>query len=229
MSGIVKPKPPPCPPSPGDLFMSWEQMKQVREMIKQIMSELIINDPGVSALLQRYIIEALSFDPHVNNTLTTVINQQIAASKIGVTDGSNALPGQIGEFFMTDIAVPFDAYPAVTDTIAPLVSVPAGDWDMRMNMDTSSGGPTPTPIAVGAFSSWIDSPPAGLSNQLTMVQYPFVAGMTADSIVALNSCVARGSFSQSTPLSVRVVVNQSSDPLLLGGQVFMHFEARRMR
>lgn len=226
------PKPPPCPPDPWPMIgKAWQEMEAFRKMTWDVMVDLMMTDPRFSTLMQNFISRALVTDPTITNLLQTTINQTLANIK-GVTDGSNAALGQIGEFITFDVSNPFNGYPNINDDTIPLAMIPAGDWDLRMNMDTTSqlaaGG---VPIRVGSFSSWLTPPtPPGLSNSLTMVQSLFTAsGAPAEALIALNSCVARASFAEPTQLMIRIVVDQSSDPVLLGGFSLMHLEGRRMR
>ena len=63
------------------------------------------------------------------NELIIQLNQAFNDAVTGVTDGSDAAPGQIGEFWMQAVttAVPVNNNVAIDLTS---LSVPAGDWDI---------------------------------------------------------------------------------------------------
>lgn len=141
-------------------------------------------------------------------TLTTLIAQAVQnyfvqnpvppAPRLGVTDGSVAAPGEIGEFITgSDIlSYPINTTGVTIGMLSPLV-VPPGDWDLIANLETS------TNTGTGAY--FMVSPiPAGLSNN--MVGWYGIGG-TGPSTIAfqvMTGLPARGSFAVATALPFTV-------------------------
>lgn len=116
----------------------------------------------------------------------------------GVTDGSNAAPGQVGEFLLGRSTFPFLATPNVTTgTITPLVVQP-GDWDIWGVMD--SGG-----VAVTGVSFVLAPVPVGM---LDPVAAAFFAGTSSEGII-ING-LGRGNFTVATALTFNLVVSQEN-------------------
>ena len=73
-----------------------------------------------------------------NQQVSDLLNQLAATSGVGVTDGSEAQPGQIGEYMtMTGTATGL-----ANNAMTPVASLDltAGDWDVSGNVQFSSGG-----------------------------------------------------------------------------------------
>lgn len=98
--------------------------------------------------------QGLVIEPQVTNNTSAVASLQSALTaltarvttleaKQGVTDGSNASPGQLGEFLSAAVQVG-NAIPATTNVIMDVVtlSVPPGDWDLfgQVCTNIASGG-----------------------------------------------------------------------------------------
>jgi hypothetical protein len=135
----------------------------------------------------------------------------------GVTDGSVAKAGVIGEFVQASLLVPYAAYPTVTNTVASIAVLQPGDWDTRISCAVST--------AIGGLSFNLSPQPPGLSND--MVGLTGVSGSTENPIVIGQT--ASGSFSVPTLFAWHVSVDQSSTSTLLAGNANMMFEARRVR
>jgi hypothetical protein len=138
----------------------------------------------------------------------------------GVTDGSNALPGNIGEFVTGTATMSYAAYPAVTTTNVAALVVPPGDWDIQ------SYGLAST--VVGGISYDLAPLPAGMSNDLRAWIGAIAAVVTENPALAI-STPARGSFTVPTLLAFAFTVNQSTDNVLTAGSANLVVNARRMR
>jgi hypothetical protein len=131
----------------------------------------------------------------------------------GVTDGSNALAGNIGEFIQATGTVNYPASVTTTSVISVTV-VPPGDWDFWGKLDLS---------AVAVVNSWVVtlSPlPAGMSNNMSGQVVP--PELTSGH---LNG--ARGSFSVPTLLAFSSTLNNTT--AATGGTGTLTLEARRRR
>lgn len=190
---------PSCPPTGlidcmAGLEQCYSDVKRAQWFIKQIM------------------IDIINCDPSIIGRGTPIV---------GVTDGSDAQPGMVGEFIYATADVPYAAYPTqtVNPAVAPLV-IPPGDWDVWGRLVMTGG------FGVGAF--FITTPPAGMSNNMggwtgvydngTTVTSAWVIGMTA-----------RASFSTPTLPVFTVIVDQSSDASLGAGTAQLWLEGRRRR
>lgn len=137
----------------------------------------------------------------------------------GVTDGSDAKAGNIGEFMTGSAVVAYAVYPANTIGNAAVMVLPPGDWDLWAYLDFS--GP------IGGAQYYLSPVPTGVSNNMMAVLGPLTTG--AHSIARIVGPYARGSFTVPTLLPFYVNVNQSFDASLLAGSATMSVEARRRR
>ena len=100
----------------------------------QLVSPPALHAPIAGALQQQFSQPWAAFHQQVSDLL----NQLAATSGVGVTDGSEAQPGQIGEYMtMTGTATGL-----ANNVMAPVASLDltAGDWDVSGNVQFSSGG-----------------------------------------------------------------------------------------
>lgn len=141
---------------------------------------------------------------------------------IGVTDGSSAAPGQVGEYISSSTSIAYAAYPAVTTQVVSALVVQPGDWDLwaTMSMSTSFGG--------ALFN--LSPIPAGISDDLAAIN-AVTAAMTATAAEfnSLNAQAVRGNFSVPTLLAFNVNINQSFTSGLLAGTATLKVRGRRRR
>lgn len=145
----------------------------------------------------------------VTKVLQNIItNDPSILDKPGVTDGSSAPAGIVGEFmqFSHTFSIP------TTWNFQQLVTVgtlPPGDWNI--NAEIYTGG-----AVVGGIIANVSPLPTGMSNALSMGMGIYVTAAEAAMMqqTALSSPVARGSFTVATPLTFLVQTNW-----LLGGGV----------
>lgn len=210
-SGTVIPFPLPwgqtgcCPPGGMDALMKcYCDIQQASAFIGQIMIDQINNNPAVIAA----IIAALE-------------KSGSSVPLLGVTNGSNAQPGQVGEFISATGSFPYTAYSSTTSvTLTPIVVQP-GDWDFRATLGFSS-------YVGGAFMELVPSP-AGMSNPMTgAVNFGSSGAATVEELLLL-SATARGSFSVPTLMPFSCTVFQLSASTLPAGTATFNFEGRRMR
>lgn len=140
----------------------------------------------------------------------------------GVIDGSDAMPGQVGEFIQAASGpLAYTGYPNVTTLPVSLIVVQPGDWDFWARMQAT----TPT----GVIDYVLSPVPAGMSNTMESRWWTSnPAGTTPPAMPIVNS-YARGSFSQPTLLPFVITVNQQTGSTLTAGTVQMWIEGRRRR
>jgi hypothetical protein len=138
----------------------------------------------------------------------------------GVTDGSDAKPGFIGEYMTIQAQMAFAANPAVTTTILSVGVIPPGDWDLTCSFWASTyTGPM----------YFVTSPtPAGLSNQMAGRAFETAAAATSEIAMVIGQA-ARGSFTVPTLIPFSCTVDQSTSTGLIAGTANMRVEARRIR
>ena len=133
---------------------------------------------------------------------------------IGVTDGSKAAPGEVGELI---IGTANTAYPASSlnwnATLSPLV-VPPGDWLLTSSMGFST-------MIQGAYF-YLSPLPPGISNNMSGQAY--TANTTAAEFTLIGTVA---SLSVSVPTLLPFFVNL--DTLTNAGTAYIQVEGRRMR
>lgn len=142
---------------------------------------------------------------------------------IGVVDGSNAAPGEVGEFLSASGTYAYAAGVANTGTIA-LLNVPPGDWDMYAAATFTT--------LVGSVLFQLSPVPTGMSTGLAGFVGTFSAGtgMAADAeSLVLVGQAGRGSFAVNTQMTFQVQVDQATTTGLLAGTMTLDMFARRRR
>jgi hypothetical protein len=134
---------------------------------------------------------------------------------LGVTDGSNAPAGYVGEFAEMTVTVAYAASPTITNQTVSTLVLTAGDWNIWAYAEYTVG--------VG-FASFTQTPQAtGTSNGV----HGQVGGGGGTDDGVMGSLV-RGSFSLPTALPFQVYVDQSQAGLL-AGTFYLTVNARRVR
>lgn len=142
---------------------------------------------------------------------------------MGVTDGSNAGPGQVGEFLGGQVGFSYAAYPSITNQTVSLTVIPPGDWDLWAWIWLSTA-------TSGAFFG-LDPAPTGISNNMAGLN-TFAGAGALDNLseqILLLGAQARGSFSVPTLLPFVVIIDQSGATGLPAGTGELAFNARRRR
>jgi hypothetical protein len=133
----------------------------------------------------------------------------------GVTDGSNAAPGNIGEYIILKAGMSYAASPAVTQQIVSVGVLPPGDWDITCTM-------LPT-TQIGGTTFNLSPVPAGISNPMWGSNW----SSPAEDVIIIGQS-ARGSFTVPTLLAFNTTVSQVAAGLTAGTANF-DIEARRAR
>jgi hypothetical protein len=138
---------------------------------------------------------------------------------IGVSDGSDAAPGEVGEFVKFALAGNYNAA-AQTQQISAGVLQP-GDWDIR--------GTVYFETFIEGVLMYLNPVPAGVSNNmLACNQINAATGSPDTAGVALTFPTARGSFAQPTLLAYSMLTNYWGSGGTAGGYTGV-VEARRVR
>lgn len=137
---------------------------------------------------------------------------------VGVTDGSNAAPGYVGEFVTgSSSLISFPATGTIT-TSASVITLTAGDWDLH-------GWISDFTAAVGGVHANLNPIPPGMSNDMTGL-LGLGSGVHATSWV--NMTGARANFATTTTLTWTIFIDNSVAGST-AGTCAMHVEARRRR
>lgn len=137
---------------------------------------------------------------------------------IGVVDGSDAAPGEVGEFL---VAIGTFNYNAGVGNIGSLnmINMPPGDWDIYTSANFST--------IIGSALFELSPIPTGMSNALTGEQGNFAPA--GEEVAVIIGQPGRGSFAEPTMLTFHVEVDQALTPPLPAGMMNLRVEARRRR
>lgn len=187
---------------------AWRDIKFLQKVVHDIVNDMV--DDGLIAPGPN----APTTGPGSGTGTTTGVK--------GVTDGSDAAPGMVGEFMKGQVDIAFGGYPQITQTtVSPLVLSP-GDWDIRAAMSFT------VPINVGSFQ--LSPIPTGVSN--SMIGAIGVSDPTAwamQNALSLIGKTARGSVSVPTLLPFSIYISQLGLTTMTAGTATLFVEARRMR
>jgi hypothetical protein len=140
---------------------------------------------------------------------------------IGVVDGSDAAPGEVGEFLTAEKSFTYAAFAAGGTTSTgqiELINMPPGDWDMTISSSYSG-------LITGSLF-FLNPQPTGVSNAMFGLNTNFT--MAGEEEVIIIGQSARGSFAVNTLLSFEVQVYQGTAGLT-GGTMDLRIECRRRR
>lgn len=138
---------------------------------------------------------------------------------IGVVDGSNAAPGEVGEFITGTGTFNYAGYPNASNGTIALLNVPPGDWDFTVAASYTG--------LIDGSQFALSPKPVGMSNDMIGENANFVAG-SAENVVIVGQS-ARGSFAVTTMLTFEVNVDNSTTTSLVAGTMAMRLEGRRRR
>lgn len=139
---------------------------------------------------------------------------------IGVVDGSDAAPGEVGEFMTASVEFAYGAGGAgglVTNGTIDLINMPPGDWDFTISATFST--------TIGSALFFLSPLPTGMSNIMIGGDGNF--GPMASEGVAIIGQSARGSFAVTTLLAFSVEVFQVINGA--AGNMNLVIDARRRR
>lgn len=161
--------------------------------------------------------------PQTRDVPVQAVTQSTIGPIVGVVDGSDAAPGEVGEFLTALQSVNYTGGTHIETSIT-LINMPPGDWDMQASASFSTH--------VGSVLFELVPIPTGMSN--AMVGWMGVFSATASPAVDAEDLVligqsARGSFAVPTPLAFDIQVDQSTASGLPSGVMLIRIEARRRR
>lgn len=170
------PGPWPRPPGPWQLEQCWEDVRATKNFLRRMLADIIAEDPSLIGLSQPII---------------------------GVTDGTQPQPGQVGEYVQFDGTVPIAAGTSTQSLSVGVLS--AGDWDCwtwgypSVGVDGLSWGLAPVPAGFNGnmlTAFWLSIPEWAIISS-----YQTRALTTAQSLIAFSLTVtnaaAAGNFSVS--------------------------------
>jgi hypothetical protein len=137
---------------------------------------------------------------------------------IGVVDGSDAAPGEVGEFMTAIGTFNYAAGVANTGSIT-LINMPPGDWDFTISSSFTT--------LIGSALFELQPIPTGMSNSMFGLNGNFGA-MAPETVIIIGQS-ARGSFAVNTVMTFLVEVDQAITAGLPAGVMTLRIEARRRR
>jgi hypothetical protein len=204
--------PPPCPPpQPPSCFSGvskanqcWDNSQALYDLVTQVVEDIFAKNPGII--------------PPPNPTAGS-------GPILGVTNGSTAAPGEVGELLQTVVQIPYAAYPTITEPIISTLVVPPGDWDLWCAMRFAGGAPG----AIGGASFGLNPEPPGITSDMGgLIIFGTTVGQAEEgaTIIGTQACL-----STATPqlLAFQVVINQSTDSTLPAGTAGFQVIGRRRR
>jgi hypothetical protein len=187
-------RPPPCPPSDwSQLIECYREIADFKKLMAEIINEMIT-------------------DGTLNLATKDYVDQQIAAVTQGVTDGSIAGPGEIGEVLQgnytattpvaakTTIAVPWDWNQAEVNE--HIMDLPAGDWQVSAQMSAYVAAPVSgylDEFTGGAFFG------SGIDKQFANVGISFTATTDGVNSIYLPTLVWSGSIAETMEIRGRMM------------------------
>jgi hypothetical protein len=146
--------------------------------------------------------------------LLAMLSQMGPIPFTGVTDGSDAKAGQIGEYIIANGNLSYPASVTTHGSISPLV-LPPGDWNVGASLQTS------TDTATGAFF-YLDPQPTGFST--TMIGW-YGAATVSTEFAVVQGIPARASLTVPTLLPFAVGIGAGPN----AGVATLTVQARRAR
>lgn len=184
--------PQPCPPpmpdcGPPSCFSAvakanacWDQSQMLEDLIKKVLIDVIEDNPGI-----------IPVPPPAPGT----------GPIIGVTDGSDAAPGEVGEFIASSTTVNFPSTP--NNAVVSAAVLQPGDWDCY-------AGFLPNAWLAGCVIG-LSPVPAGVSNAMPAQSGDATTSSTAtiitESDAIVNCATARASVTVPTLMAFQIGTN----------------------
>lgn len=192
-TSVWPPCPPePCPPGPWPaglyrLNQCWDDVAKTKAFLAQMMREIIAEDPSIIA---------------------------VGTPVVGVTDGTEAQPGMVGQFIQNSVNVNFVANTNL-QAFVNVASLPPGDWDCWWNMGITA--------PIFGTQIYLDPVPAGFSGDMDMVLE--TPGQATPDTFFLASPHVRALTKVANPMVFSVAIS----PGPANGYLGLIFNARRRR
>ena len=206
MNPIYPPqRPGPMPPSCFSELYALNQCYNDIQMMTQILTKVVCDAATNNTAFAQCLANAIA---KVGASTTPIT---------GVTDGSNAQPGIVGEYVQMEQTV---TYPATTINLQPVTMgvLQPGDWDCWAALQ---------PNGFGGGSWFILNPvPAGFSTVMLGESLSQAAGLEAYATLGMP---ARASISTPTLVVFNLTTNFDSDATAVSTSAQFYFGARRAR
>jgi hypothetical protein len=201
--------PPPCPPhseSWRELVACWDTVEDFKAFMTEVMAEVV--DQQLGGLIQSIVAEQLNSHPPTQNIVENIVNNYITQNvvpRVGVVDGSNAAPGEIGEYYTNTTTVNVTGGISQTQSVTA-GTLPPGDWLVVASLQLDEG--------VAGMYMALSPLPAGVSNDMSAEAFVNIAAgggiVTGGGVV--NSHPARASLTANTPFVFSVQTNYAGTP-----------------
>jgi hypothetical protein len=201
------PQPPSCFSQLSALNACYDSVQMMEQILGKVMTDLVTNNVAV----QQAIVEAIA-------------KSGSNVPLIGVTNGSNAQPGQVGEYVLFQVAVTYPAGTPNTQVVSMGVLQP-GDWQCWGAFYVAGG-------LIGTSNFYLNGPPPPASVppvgfDTTMQGFILTSSSVNESLVV--GLQARANLSVPTLVSYGLLTNQIADAGATATTGTLFFGARRMR
>lgn len=159
--------------------------------------------------------------PQSIGTSSNVTFGSVTAPTIGVTDGSNASAGQVGEVISSTVATTTTGLSSVTDTNVTSISLTAGDWDVYGQVSISGAAST----VIVQYECWCSTTSATIPALHLRTQTYTNVAITASGGHSQNTPYLRVSVSGTTTVYLSVQAFFTTSTAGVGGTIY----ARRAR
>lgn len=201
---------PPSPPAGSPVYL-WDGEKWTSSAIAK---------PGYLPLSGGTLTGALLLNADPSAPLGAATRQYADMPTMGVTDGSDAAAGRVGQI-VSAIRTTALAVPATTPTRVAMLTVPPGDWDIYGELwSTASAG-----NLISSFWSALSAVDAGVPGAVDMSTARSQFGAAASAVQVVPIGPTRASVSVATPYYLNCLFNLVSGTISATGKIW----ARRAR
>ena len=141
----------------------------------------------------------------------------------GVTDGSDAAPGQLGEVISSNVTTPVALPTSNTSFTVGSISLTAGDWDISGEVWIATAGALPTLVSGGIYPTTTLPPATTLNGSRASLQLNSPGPFVGSQVLALRPC--RASLSATTTYYLLALATFPSGSPTATGNII----ARRVR
>jgi len=191
------PTPPSCFSELAGLNACYDSIQMMEQILAKVVCDLATNNAAFAQCLVEAIAKSGSNVP-----------------LIGVTNGADAQPGQVGEWFLQTNTVPITG--VAGQTAMTSFTMQPGDWDVWAEVNNS--------VFVSSEQFQLSPPPAGMSDNMTTILAP--GGL--QEAVTLVSATARLLTSVPVLMPFQMIFNNIGTPGPAGNAIFT-LKARRAR
>jgi hypothetical protein len=165
-------------PSWHDLQDCWRQVAELKAIVAQVINRQLANDQATQQLVAQLVTQELDTNPATQTVIQNIVQQYITnnfvASK-GVTDGSVAAPGEVGEVISSVASTVITANGTYFNTNA--ITLPPGDWDVSALAYLGEQTQTPTHFFTWAVAQIMDGSTVVTQNLIGSLFTPATQGL----------------------------------------------------